>query len=105
MTNNELDLLQSAMSNCGNYLEFGSGNSTYVAVATGNIEKITVVESDVAFWEIHMLATLIIKEAVKEGRLRPYLVNIGATGKWGYPLLNDSNCNSCGQHILLCVSI
>ncbi len=47
MTNNELKLLQSAMDHSKSYLEFGSGNSTYMAVATDNIKKITVVESDV----------------------------------------------------------
>ena len=46
MTNNELKLLQSAMDHSKSYLEFGSGNSTYMAVATDNIKKITVVESD-----------------------------------------------------------
>ena len=51
MTNNELKLLQSAMDHSKSYLEFGSGNSTYMAVATDNIKKITVVESDVTFWE------------------------------------------------------
>ena len=51
MTNNELKLLQSAMDHSKSYLEFGSGNSTYMAVATDNIKKITVVESDVTFWK------------------------------------------------------
>ena len=40
MTNNELKLLQSAMDHSKSYLEFGSGNSTYMAVATDNIKKI-----------------------------------------------------------------
>ena len=84
MTNNELKLLQSAMDHSKSYLEFGSGNSTYMAVATDNIKKITVVESDVTFWETHLMSTPAIYEAVEKGRLHPYLVNIGVTGKWGY---------------------
>ena len=90
MTNNELKLLQSAMDHSKSYLEFGSGNSTYMAVATDNIKKITVVESDVTFWETHLMSTPAIYEAVEKGRLHPYLVNIGVTGKWGYPM-NDNN--------------
>ena len=90
MTNNELKLLQSAMDHSKSYLEFGSGNSTYMAVATDNIKKITVVESDVTFWETHLMSTPAICEAVEKGRLHPYLVNIGVTGKWGYPM-NDNN--------------
>lgn len=87
MTNNELKLLQSAMDHSKSYLEFGSGNSTYMAVATDNIKKITVVESDVTFWETHLMSTPAIYEAVEKGRLHPYLVNIGVTGKWGYPMV------------------
>lgn len=51
MTNNELDLLQTKMYECTNYLEFGSGNSTILASQTTDIEKITVVESDFMFWK------------------------------------------------------
>ena len=90
MTNNELKLLQSAMDHSKSYLEFGSGNSTYMAVATDNIKKITVVESDVTFWETHLMSTPALYEAGEKGRLHPYLVNIGVTGKWGYPM-NDNN--------------
>ena len=61
-----------------------------MAVATDNIKKITVVESDVTFWETHLMSTPAIYEAVEKGRLHPYLVNIGVTGKWGYPM-NDNN--------------
>ena len=71
MTNNELKLLQSAMDHSKSYLEFGSGNSTYMAVATDNIKKITVVESDVTFWETHLMSTPAIYEAVEKGRLHP----------------------------------
>ena len=77
MTNNELKLLQSAMDHSKSYLEFGSGNSTYMAVATDNIKKITVVESDVTFWETHLMSTPAIYEAVEKGRLHlmPWIFN------------------------------
>lgn len=92
MTNKELALLQSAMNNSRNYLEFGSGNSTYMAVRTESIERISVVESDARFWEEQMLSVLVIKDALDMGRLRPHIVNIGAIGKWGYPI--DDSCRN-----------
>lgn len=93
MTNCELNLLQSAMNNSKNYLEFGSGNSTYMAVTTNTIEKITVVESDAVFWGTHILTMPVIKEAVNQMRLHPHLVDIGDTAKWGYPINGDKRDN------------
>ena len=54
MTNKELILLQKAMSSSNNYLEFGSGNSTCIAVESESIRSITVVESDPDFWNVQV---------------------------------------------------
>ena len=46
MTEKELVLLQKALMQSQNYLEFGSGNSTLMATEIETIRQITVVESD-----------------------------------------------------------
>lgn len=90
MTINELTLLQSAMCDAENYLEFGAGNSTCRAVETKNIRSITVVESDPVFWEKQILTIPSIKIAYNANRLKPILVDIGPTTHWGYPI--DTSC-------------
>lgn len=62
MTINELALLQSALYEPENYLEFGSDHRICIAVETKNIRSITVVESDPVF---------------REGRIItiPYIIN------------------------------
>ena len=91
MTDKELILLQKAMNQSNNYLEFGTGNSTRIAAETDNIHRITVVESDPTFWKEEVLSIPSVKQALKKGRLTPHLINIGATAKWGYPI--DDSCS------------
>lgn len=86
MTEKELDLLQKAFKDSHDYLEFGSGNSTQLAVNQNNMEHITVVESDPMFWKGQVLNTPSVELAVQSSRLTPLLVNIGPVGEWGYPL-------------------
>jgi hypothetical protein len=57
-----------------------------MAVNTQPISKITVVESDMSFWNDHVLAEASVQEAVSSVRLSPLMVDIGPTGEWGYPL-------------------
>lgn len=90
MTINELALLQSALYDAENYLEFGAGNSTCIALETKNIRSITVVESDPVFWENRILTIPSIKIACNTNRLKTIMVDIGPTTDWGYP--TDTSC-------------
>lgn len=86
MTVKELALLQSAMRKSENYLEFGAGNSTCMAIKTINIRNITVVESDSVFWNDQMLTMPSVEKAYEAKRLKFILVDIGVTTHWGYPV-------------------
>lgn len=90
MTEKELVLLQKALMQSQNYLEFGSGNSTLMATEIETIRQITVVESDASFWKEKLLNIPSIKYAVHTKRIKPLLINIGTTGEWGYPI--DNSC-------------
>lgn len=92
MTEKELFLLQKALMQSQNYLEFGSGNSTVMATETETIRQITVVESDASFWKEKLLSIPSIKHAVHTKRIKPLLINIGTTGEWGYPI--DNSCQN-----------
>lgn len=92
MTVNELALLQSVMHGSDNYLEFGAGKSTLMSVETVNIRSITVVESDPVFWEKQILSIPSVKRAYDIKRLKIFLVDIGLTTNWGYPI--DTSCIS-----------
>lgn len=90
MTAKELALLQSAIRSSDNYLEFGAGNSTCMAVEAENIRNITVVESDSVFWKDQMLTMPSVEKAYETKRLKLILVDIGVTTHWGYPV--DTSC-------------
>ena len=90
MTVKELALLQRAMRRSDNYLEFGAGNSTCMAIKTANIRNITVVESDSVFWNDQMLIIPSVEKAYEAKRLKLILVDIGVTTHWGYPV--DTSC-------------
>ena len=92
MTQDELYLLQSAMDCSSNYLEFGTGNSTFMAVSTPALRKITVVESDASFWKMYILSEPTIQEAIANRRLNPLLIDIGPVKEWGYPV-DDTYCD------------
>lgn len=81
MTEKELVLLQKALMQSQNYLEFGSGNSTLMATEIETIRQITVVESDASFWKEKLLNIPSIKYAVHTKRIKPLLINIGTTGE------------------------
>lgn len=71
----------------GNYLEFGSGGSTFLALLTSKIKKVVSVESD-ANWIDYLMGWKIISDSVNQGRLDFVKVDIGEVGEWGVPL-ND----------------
>ncbi len=82
MTPAEIALLTRRLSASTNYLEFGSGGSTVLA-ATLVSHSITSVESDIA-WADRVVAR--IKQGVCRPRLHMIHVDIGETGKFGYPV-------------------
>ncbi len=85
MTEKELELLNRELSKCSDYLEFGSGNSTQLAVSYPDIHKITVVESSASFWNERVACIDEVKKAIEKGMVKPLLVDIGTTTMWGYP--------------------
>lgn len=51
MTKSELILLQNQPNTNSIYLEFGTGNSTSMAVNKPSLDQITSIKSDFQFWE------------------------------------------------------
>lgn len=83
MTEKELTLFRSTLTNTKYLLEFGSGGSTYYAIKNG----ITVfsIESSLSFIKI-MEKSSLIKRAIKNNKLLYYHANIGLTGEWSIPI-------------------
>ena len=71
----------------GNYLEFGSGGSTFLALENSNANVFSV-ESDKK-WLDYLLSYKIINNAQRAQRLKFYPINIGEIKGWGYPV-NDN---------------
>lgn len=69
-----------------NYLEFGAGGSTYLALTQTNIPTIVSVETD-ENWIKHLQKWDVISK--NNDRLKFMHIFIGKTGPWGYPLEND----------------
>ena len=90
MTNDELVFFRRQLSSCTNYLEFGAGYSTSLAVQEEKIKHITTVESDPHFWHELVNFDKGIEDAINIQRLNPVLVNIGLTKAWGYPADDSS---------------
>lgn len=86
MTEQELSLLHKELLHATSYLEFGSGNSTRMAVHLPHLRKITVVESDDTFFQTQVRTDEAVQEALESGRLNYRYVDVGKTGAWGYPL-------------------
>ncbi|WP_285818972.1 hypothetical protein [Helicobacter bilis] len=68
----------------GEYLEFGSGGSTFLALLHSNM-RITSVESDKE-WLAHLSEWDMIKQNLSTQRLSFFHVDIDKTGAWGVPL-------------------
>jgi hypothetical protein len=81
MTSAEVDLFTSFATKAINYLEFGSGGSTYVATQLVQ-NSVTAVDSSSEWLERVRQACLL-----NDCRLKPVLVavDIGPTGDWGAP--------------------
>ncbi len=83
----EADLLVSKIKDAKNYLEFGSGGSTYLSLLNSDAYVVSV-ESDQS-WLNYMREWNFIKK--NEGkRLVLYYANIGETKEMGYPLYESN---------------
>jgi hypothetical protein len=85
MSNAEIDLFTEALVSARNYLEYGAGGSTRRAARLSTLAGITTVESDPSFIENQLLNDADVQQAMKVGRLRFLIADIGPTGNWGYP--------------------
>ena len=90
LSNEEINLLIQYYKKSNQYLEFGSGGSTFLALINSNI-KIYSVESD-ENWLNYLRSYSIVRKNEGE-RLEFYHINIGKVGKWGYPINSDMKDN------------
>ena len=86
MSDTEVALLKEALHSAKNYLEYGAGGSTRLAVSVTSILKIIAVDSDPAFISSQLLTDPNIQVATRSGQLRFVLVDIGPTKAWGHPV-------------------
>lgn len=84
MTESERELLYKYMRSARNYLEYGSGGSTVVAIAMPNIRRIHTVESDGAWIEI-LRNRSDVHDAIEAGRLNLIHADLGPVKAWGSP--------------------
>lgn len=91
----EIDTFKKYVLSSRKYLEFGCGGSTFLVLNITSAQVISI-ESDPAFIE-QLSANKLIANALKtpdanhhtkslSPRLRFYHIDIGKTGKWGFPL-------------------
>ncbi len=80
----EKETLIKYMKKSNNFLEYGAGGSTFLALINSNT-KIHSVESSVD-WINHLRGWDLIESAEKKKRLTFYHADIGKTGDWGIPL-------------------
>ncbi len=71
----------------GDYLEFGSGGSTFLALLHSQM-KITSIESSLE-WITYLRKWHLIAHALEEKRLNFHHIDIGRVGAWGTPLDTD----------------
>lgn len=81
---NEKNFLTGCLIEAENYLEFGSGGSTFLALMSG-CKKIVSVESD-NNWIDNLKTFSLIQQGLDEKRLYFEYINTGKTGEWGVPV-------------------
>lgn len=69
------------------YLEFGMGGSTIKVIQNSKAQVYSVESS--SEWISHMRAYRLVRRMEKRKRLQVCYVNIGPTGKWGFPATNS----------------
>ena len=75
--------LERRFKNANSYLEFGSGGTTALACHSG-VQRITSVETDLSFLS-SLIQRYSLRRFIDTGRLSMRHVEVGRTGKWGYP--------------------
>ena len=83
MTDGEKLTFNSYIIKSKNYLEFGSGGSTFHVLKNSNAKVHSVESSPV--WMRHMRTYIFIRINQLFGRLNFYPINIGKTRGWGFP--------------------
>ncbi len=91
LSEDEKQAITNLMNKSTNYLEFGSGGSTFLAL-NSNISKIYSVESD-KNWLDYISSYKIVSNAIENDKLKFQHINIGKTGDWGYPINDDMKEN------------
>lgn len=84
LSDNERSFLLKHITGATNYLEFGSGGSTFLALENTNIPNITSIETDSLWIEYLKKWNEIYSQIGK--RLNIIHVDIGKTGEWGVPI-------------------
>lgn len=88
MSTSEIAVFDSAIKESQHCLEFGVGGSTLRAILKSNA-MIYSVESNPE-WLTRLRQYSIVRK-LENKRLNLFLVNIGPTRNWGYPIAEDSN--------------
>lgn len=86
MSQPEEDLLTRYLQSSTKYLEFGSGESTKLALHSSSIERVDSVESSQHFVEDYFEDDELIWRAIDSNRLNFHYVDIGPTKDWGIPI-------------------
>ncbi len=94
MSKPERKLLHKSIKDARNYLEFGMGGSTFRVLQKSNAKVYTIDSSEA--WLAHMRSFSFIRKMERK-RLFLYLIDIGPTGDWGYPV-GDSYKSSYPQY-------
>ncbi len=77
MSADEVDLLKESLSQATNYLEYGTGCSTKAALEFSHLVIVSV--------ESHLEYSLTCKAEMVHDKLDIVYVDIGTTGRWGFP--------------------
>lgn len=88
LSEKEQEALINYLKNSNNYLEFGSGGSSFLALLNSNA-KVYSVESDET-WIDYLRTWKFIRKNEENKRILFNVVNIGSTKEWGYPV-DDRN--------------
>ncbi|MEI0844742.1 hypothetical protein R4M06_12415 [Brachyspira pilosicoli] len=88
MSNDEKELFIKYIKNSKNYIEFGSGGSTFIVSKMTNANIISI-EGD-PNWIEYMRNNNTIFEAEQTSRLKFYYIDIGKVGYWSRPIDNSA---------------
>lgn len=84
MSATEQSVYRSALQKSRRIIEFGTGGSTFMALASSSVQSITSIESDVS-WILKLRQEQKVIEAESSGRLSLHWSDVGPVGNWGHP--------------------